>query len=231
MPTLTGAVLPAKPYPFAVPVPAASPTDSPLICVSINRDWIPYVVGALSALKADSTWDSDDENVVAAVKANVDLLIEQFAQMEACPMPIQFQVNPADPVNWQYSFDGGTTWLDGPDTAAHYTPTLTIDGGAPGGYDLSVNGGETSAPIPLLTAFDPEAIIKDPATAFGNAIVAASGVDGLIVGALAHVGVILQSNGISAQFQKVPGLGLAADTVVAIKKAADYTYPLLALLP
>jgi hypothetical protein len=222
---------PFAPYQGRIPPIVPGPFDAPLVTLCVNESWMTALMGSAACLMAASTWDSTDENVVRTLIGNARSIIETMMDFEACTVPIQFRVDPGYPQNWQYSLDAGITWLAGPDTASHFTPSFVADGGAPGAYDLSVNGGHTSDPIPLLTAFDPEAIIKDPASALANSILAASGVDGLVVGIAAHIGVILQSNGISAFFQKVPGLGLAADTVVALKAGADYTYPLLALLP
>lgn len=231
MSTLPGAILAAMPYPYQIPIPTAAPTDAPLVCVSFARAWVPYVVGALTALRADSTWNSDDENTVATVKDNVDALIALFMALEACPMPIMFQNNPSQPINFQYSLDGGTTWNNGPDQAVHITPAFTVDVGAPGGYDLSVNGGDTSDAIPMFTAIDPEAIVKDPATTLGNLITATAGADGLLIQALSTIGVkLVQANGVAAAFQKVfPGLDLAT-SVLEVVAGTDYSYPLLEIV-
>lgn len=227
MTTVTGAILGAVPYKCEVPVPTSHPSDAPLVCISVNLDWIPYIVGALGALTADSTWDTDDENTLATVKSNVSDLMQLFAAMEACPVPIEFQPNPSRPQDWQYSLDGGVTWLNGPTCAVHYTPTFPTDGGAPSGYDLSVNGGLSSALIPLFTANDPNAVVKDPAALLTNLITAGAGIDGLVIQALAQVGVwLVKNNGVSAAFNKIPGLG-AATSVLELVAGTDYTYPLL----
>lgn len=231
MPNLPGALLPFTPFPAPVDLPLADVTDAPLVCVQINAEWMQYLIGCAEALTAQSTWASDDENAVNVTIRRARNLIDILAGLEACPVGVMFRLNPLDSHYWDYSNDGGATWTRQPDTVSAFTPTLVADGAAPGGYDLSVNGGLTEAPIPLFTAIDPNAIIKDPVGALANSIVAGAGVDGLVVGIAAHAGTILQQNGISAFFQKVPGLGVAADAVVAIKEAADYAFPLLALLP
>lgn len=230
MPSLTGALRPFAPFPHPVPLPVSNPLVDATITVCINTEWLPYVVGALRCLTMDSTWDSDDENAVRAVEDNAMSLIEAFSLQEPCPVPIQFRPNPTHPQNWDYSLDGGTTWLAGPEVASHYTPVFTADGTSPSGYAESVNGGLSSAQIPLLTATDPNAVITDPTTLLRNEITAGSGVDGLVIQALATIGVKLQSNGVAAAFQKIPGLGLAADAVTQIAQGDGYLYPLLAIV-
>jgi hypothetical protein len=227
MTTVPGAILPAKPFPFEVPVPETHPSDEPTVQVCVNVDWIPYILGALGALLVDSTWDTQIPLVLDSVKNDVQDLLSLFAVAEVCPVPIQFRVNPGDTVNWQYSNDGGTTWLDGPDTAAHYTPSF-IASGSSSGYDLSVNSGETQTAVPTLTAIDPDAIVKDPASTFANLITATAGADGLLIKALATIGVkLVQANGVALALQKVfPGLALAT-SVLEIVAGTDYSYPLV----
>ena len=143
-------------------------------------------------------------------------------------MPVQFRSNPTDPHFWDYSNDGGATWTRQPDTVTPWQPSFAIDGSAPGGYDLSVNGGLSSTPIPTLTAKDPDAVIVDPTTLLRNLITAGAGADGLAIQALAQIGVaLMQNNGIAAYFAKIPGLGLAQNAVVQIAGGTDYTYPLI----
>lgn len=230
IPHLPGARLPFQPFPDPVPVPVAGPLDEPLVCIQINREWVQYVLGCLQALVAESTWASTNPTVVRSVITEANNLIAQIASLEACPMPVTFRLNPTDPHYWDYSTDSGATWTRQPDTVAHFTPTFQVDGAAPAGYDISVNGGITWAIIPLLTATDPTAVITDPSTLLRNEITAGSGIDGLVIQALATIGVKLQSNGVAAAFQKIPGLGLAADAVTQIAQGDGYIYPLLAIV-
>lgn len=228
---LVGALLPFQPFPEPVPVPVSGPFDDPLVTVCINAEWVQYVVGALQALVAQSTWSSANRAVVDSVVREALNLIAAFAALEPCPVPIEFQPNPAYPQNWQYSLDGGVTWLDGPDVASSYTPEFIVDGTSPSGYELSVNGDHSATDIPTLTATDPDAVILDPATLLRNSIQAGTGAEGLLVGALAHIGVqLVQTNGIAAEFNKIPGLGLATSVLMALDGGTDYTYDLLAML-
>lgn len=116
MPQVTGAFVPMSPFPRPVPVPIPAPDEAPLVCVQINQTWALYVLGACMSLLAKSTWDSDDENVVSTTLSNVNLLLQQLQSFEACPMPVEFRINPSDGRYWDYSNDGGATWTRQPDT-------------------------------------------------------------------------------------------------------------------
>jgi hypothetical protein len=225
---LPGANIPYAPFTNPVPLIVAAPDDPPLVCIQVNIDWLPYIIGCCFALRAASTWNSDDENAVAAMQDNADELIAILGEAEACPVSVQFRVNPVDGHLWDYSNDGGTTWLAGPDTAQHFTPVFTADGGAPGGYDLSVNGGVSSGLLPLLTASDPDAVVKDPASLLANLITASAGADGLAIQALASIGVwLVKNNGVALALNKIPGLGLATSALEQLSAGSDYTYNLI----
>lgn len=230
MPAFPEAQIPYTPFPQPVPVPLPAPGDPPLVCVQVNETWMTYVIGACMSLLADSTWDSADAGIAHAVHADAMQLIGMLAQLEACPM-IVFRVHPTYIQNWQYSIDSGVTWLDGPDTASNYTPDFVADGGSPGGYKLSVNSDHSQTSIPLMTATDPDAVIIDPASALRNLItVATGGPEGLLVGALAHIGLtLLNSNGIALELNKIPLFGLATNVLELLDGGTDYTYDLLAV--
>lgn len=181
---LPGANIPYAPFRNPIPVPTSAPGDGVQVCIQVNIDWIPLVAGCCKALLAASTWDSDDENVVATAQQRSQGLLDLLANLESCPMPVAFRVDPDDDRHWEYTTDGGTTWLDGP---------LTNE----------------TAPS--------DAIITDPTSLLRNTIdLAATGADGLVIKALTTVGVQLQKGGVAAFFQKIPGLGLAADAVIQI---------------
>jgi hypothetical protein len=228
---LPDASIPFAPFDEPVALPTVTPFDAPLVCLQINERWVVYLMGAAMALCAASTWRSDDENAVRTVTDNARKLIEYMMDFDTCAMPIQFRNNPAQAINFQFSLDGGSTWSDGPDQAGHITPTFTADGLAPSGYDLSVNAGDTSTAIPLVTANDPDAVVTDPASLTRNLITATDSADGLLIQALATVGVkLVQANGVAAAFQKVfPGLELAT-SVLEVLAGSDYSYPLLEIV-
>lgn len=190
-----GAAIPHVPFKQPIPVPSADVTDAPTVCISVNVEWLGIILGLVNTLTAQSTWSSDDPAEVDRACNNGFELLRQLANPELCPVPIEFQVDPDDDRHWEYSLDGGITWLDGPLT-------------------------NVSAPD--------DAIITDPTSLLRNTIdLAATGADGLVIKALAQIGVQLQKGGIAAFFQKIPGLGLAADTVIQIAGGDTYDNPII----
>ncbi len=229
MAQLPGASTPFVPFDHPVALPLPDVTDAPLVCIQINEIWMQYLIGCAEALTAQSTWNSDDENAVNVTVRRARNLIDILSGIEACPM-IEFRVNPTDPHYWDYSTDSGAIWIRQPDTVSHWTPTFAVDGGAPGGYDISVNGDITSAPIPLLTAHQPDAVVTDPLTAIVNTIAPIAGVPGILIKALNDFALYLESNNISLHLTKASDRGTPDSTpVMQLDKPDSYAYPLLSI--
>jgi hypothetical protein len=229
--TIYGASDPFIPFPNGIDLPTTDPFEGDQVCVQFGADWVQIVIGCLNVLCAQSTWRSTDLDAINAAIQQSQALIGVFMELEACPVPIQFQVNPTYPQNWQYSLDAGVTWLDGPDVASHYTPDFVPDVLAPAGYDLSVNGDHTSAPIPLLTAADPNAIVKDPSSGVTQAIQGAASEDALGVGVGSEVGAtIAEASGTSLTLAKMAGVGASSAPIAAIEGVGSYLVDLLALV-
>lgn len=66
---------------FATPVvpPTYDPDHEELVCVKFSREWLPYVLGALTQLTLQSTWRSEDPDIVALAQARARNLISMFA--------------------------------------------------------------------------------------------------------------------------------------------------------
>jgi hypothetical protein len=229
VPSRPGAITPFAPFPNPVALPLPDITDEPLVCVQVNAIWVQYIIGCLETLTAQSTWDSDDENAVNAVINRARNLIDIFAQLEACPVPVEFRVNPLDPHYWDYSVDGGATWTRQPDTVSHFTPTYTPDGASPSGYDESVNGGLSDAQIPLLTATDPNAVIKSPSTGDENVVEATATAPGMTVQGY-QVGVALVRDGASLQVQKITDLGNLGIAIIEAVETGEYSTAILEIV-
>lgn len=71
---------------FREPVtpPAADVCDSPLVCISINQSWVPYVLGACMQLAQPSTWKVADDAARAEVLGRVTDLLAQLGELVAC---------------------------------------------------------------------------------------------------------------------------------------------------
>lgn len=162
--------VPFAPFDPPVTPPSASPTDGDQWTVTMSADWWVLVAGACSALTADSSWLIDDFEVLHEVRKWAYDVIRQI-NLRQPVMNLVFRPNPTHPQNLDFSVDGGTTYNLTADTAAHITPEFLADGSAPGGYDLSVNGGYTQTAFPMLTATDPNAVVTDPLTSLVNDIV------------------------------------------------------------
>lgn len=74
---------PVSSYQNPVPVPGINPELAPLITVSFNKKWLPYVVGSLKQLLLQSTWDTSDLSVTDLTQEQAFNLINLF--MSATP--------------------------------------------------------------------------------------------------------------------------------------------------
>jgi hypothetical protein len=229
MPSLPAAIEPFAPFPEPVALPLPDVTDEPLVCVQINSTWLQYLVGCAETLTAQSTWNSTDENAINTTIIRARHLIDILAGLEACPMPVEFRLDPADPHYWDYSNDGGATWTRQPDTVSHFTPTYTPDGTSPSGYDESINGGLSEAQIPLLTASDPNAVIKAPSTGDENIVEATATAPGMIVRSY-QVGVALLRDGASLQVQKITDLGNLGIAIIEAVETGEYSTAILEIV-
>lgn len=97
---------PYEPFPQPVPLPSSLPTDFPHRSLCINRDWVPYIIGALKVLLQPETWDAPAATLEPVRGMLYNLLADW---QEPCVSDIQFR-NP-DSCTLQVSFDRGATWL------------------------------------------------------------------------------------------------------------------------
>jgi hypothetical protein len=67
-----------------VPIPESAPGDSPLVCLSFNQAWVPYVLGCLKQLILPSTWGDASDPAVQAAQGAANDLIAIFAEAVAC---------------------------------------------------------------------------------------------------------------------------------------------------
>jgi len=65
--------------------PVSHPLDQPLYQLCINKDWLPYIAGALKQLELESTWVVADDNELLTVQGKVFDLISEFGLInEGC---------------------------------------------------------------------------------------------------------------------------------------------------
>lgn len=104
-----------------VPPPAQHPDEPPLVCVALNVEWIPIVLGALQPLKYPEYWGGTLEENRRARK-DFGLLINQFMIEEECgmasncclPLYIIQRVN-VETGMIEISIDNGSNWQPQPD--------------------------------------------------------------------------------------------------------------------
>jgi len=61
-----------------VPLPAVDPDASPTCTVAINKQWIPFIIGALQQLVLQATWKTDDPAALLLVQQRAMTLINLF---------------------------------------------------------------------------------------------------------------------------------------------------------
>jgi len=71
---------------FVSPVvpPDVEPAEDDKIQVCVSVAWLPYVMGALSQLTLQSTWKSDDPNVILLAQQRATYVIDQFNYQPPC---------------------------------------------------------------------------------------------------------------------------------------------------
>lgn len=68
----------------AVDPPAAGPCDAPLLCFSVNAEWLPYMLGALQQLVQPTTWNVPDQAAMDDVLARATDLIAEIGTAVPC---------------------------------------------------------------------------------------------------------------------------------------------------
>jgi len=98
---------------FSEPVapPGTEPDAAPLVCVSFNQTWLPFVIGSLMQLVQPAAWNASP-SAVLTVLDQATLLLERFGTAEVCMPPVQFQLT--ESCLLQYSIDGGATFVTVP---------------------------------------------------------------------------------------------------------------------
>ena len=126
---LPGAIIPYIPYPRPVEIPVSAPSDFPMICLQINADWLPYLIGCAKALTVDSTWASEDTALVQSATANGNDLLDILSGGVDCAVNLIYRSkdNVSPPVQLQYSTDGGATWIDMPDFSKSFVRTRPVN--------------------------------------------------------------------------------------------------------
>lgn len=155
---------------FQTPVtpPQQAPGAAPLVQLCINKNWIPFILGALTQLTMNTTWSGTDAEIQAARTAANDLILMfQQAHNECFTSPagtagasedFMLRQNPDNPCELQSSVDGVTwcTWADlSKCTGQAMQPGNTTPNPGPGGCKQQIGiaqfGSRWLLPFPVST--------------------------------------------------------------------------------
>jgi len=112
---------PVSSFERPVPLVLVDPDTNPLVCVSFNSSYLPYIIGALKQLLLQSTWDTNDPSQIDLQQMRVFDLIYLFSLAKPCTistanagiggdfMPLIRQ-NPSNGCILEGSFDN-ITWV------------------------------------------------------------------------------------------------------------------------
>jgi len=113
----------------SVPPPTQHPDEAPLICIPVNEQWIPILLGALQPLKYPEYWSGTLEENRGARK-DFGILLDQIMQgvncmaIPCCEDTIYLRrINP-ETGRFERSSDGGATWSPSPDDPMHIVRQL-----------------------------------------------------------------------------------------------------------
>jgi microcystin-dependent protein len=89
---------------FQTPIspPASGPDAGVFVHVCFSEAWLPLVLGCLTQLKQDTTWDTNDEDVLTTIAGYVDKLLFMMAGecFEVPPGSIMFYGGDTAPTGW-----------------------------------------------------------------------------------------------------------------------------------
>jgi hypothetical protein len=108
---------PTSSFNHPVALIAPLPLDAPLVQVSVNADYIPYIVGCLTQLLLQTTWNTDDLNLVDVMQQKIWTLIGLFGNAQPPYVPAigsagadsedyMIRQDPDNPCLLQTSIDG-----------------------------------------------------------------------------------------------------------------------------
>ena len=113
-----------------VPPPSSHPDDTPTVCIEINVEWIPILLGAIQPLKYPEYWSGTlDEN--RGARKDFGILLDQIMRAEDCGMTrccedtIYITRIDPDTGRLQRSSDDGVTWTTDPNDLLNHTIKMT----------------------------------------------------------------------------------------------------------
>jgi len=123
-------------------LPDADIWEQPLVCISVNRDWIPIISGALQPMQSSQNWNYSTPEELRRIEVNNATLEAILVDAGACVSCIDYRNSPTNPNLVEVSCDGGETWRDAFYLNGSPTTTLTRYNDA-GHREISTDGGDT----------------------------------------------------------------------------------------
>lgn len=215
-------------------VPTSTPDSAVCLQIPVPDDPAHWsnLWGALKTLCSPSQYADNGlwSDIVAASDRWTEIVSALTPSGDSCELPIQFQRNVDNPVQWDYSLDGGITWLTGPDTWRYFYPDFVTSLGTPSGWQLSVNQGNQFEPVPVMSAVAGSDIVRtDPASDAVNTIAPSSGIIPIELQAQLVSAVIMHGTRTILQLAKTYGTDPEGvdQVMMSLEKAADDIAPVL----
>lgn len=153
-----------------LPAPTAAIDASPFVCFHVNREWLPYLIGAWATLTRASIYSGTfEEKKFAVLEAENFLCTIHSGNVQCEDAMIDFRQNPANVCQLEYSTDGGVTWLLAFDYSRCRRASVTlnvdsyIDASTTINNDVAVYQGDILNLAPAWAYGDSDDIYRDAA--------------------------------------------------------------------
>jgi hypothetical protein len=144
-------------------LPAPAVVDDPIVCIPVNRAWIPVLMGAIARLDLAASWrDGTDMQRAGDQVLTLTRLLKNAAECEDSMLDVRQSAS--DPCKLEKT-ENGVTWVTWADLQA-CPPSLANVGGelffvAPDGSYMPISN--TPPSTPPIRPIPPRAEVDDPA--------------------------------------------------------------------
>jgi len=208
-----------QPFAQRVPVQTIDPFSDEQVSITVGKSWIAYLVGCVQALNAASSWDTQDASTIQQLRTWAANRTYQLTNWSV-PVDLVYRLNATQPINFDYSVDGGTTWITGPNQAEGITPVFAPAISSPSGYELTVNNDQTVGFVPVIENIVDNAVRTDPGTSLVNTVSSATGVTPLELVSGGTVGLLIESQQNAIEIARRVGFDVSlSETFLQITKS------------
>lgn len=134
---------PVGSFQFPVPIVDVDPGTGTPAVITVDCEWIPYIIGALKQLLLQSTWRTEDPEVLALQQQRVFNLIDLFQCAGAAGDMFDVRQNPFISCILEKTIDGGLSWTPFADLSTCFNALSN------GIYNPPVNG-QPGNPQPII---------------------------------------------------------------------------------